>query len=218
MIAGLDVLAEGCAREVAAFCKTYNVPLITTYKAKGILPESDPLALGGAGLSPLADRTLVPFVQSADLVLLAGYDPVEMRAGWREVWDVEKQRVIEIGAEANRHHMHRSGLEFVAGIAPSLDRISQGITPRETWPAGEVAKARRDCATSFAPEPDWGPGAVFEECRKALPPDALVSADSGAHRILLSQMWTCEQPRTLVQSSAFCTMARLSPLSAMQAC
>jgi acetolactate synthase-1/2/3 large subunit len=39
-----------------------------------------------------------------------------------------------------------------------------------------------------------------------------VTVDSGAHRILLSQQWTCPAPRTLLQSTAFCTMGCALPL------
>ncbi|GIT62725.1 MAG: hypothetical protein Ct9H300mP21_02710 [Pseudomonadota bacterium] len=49
-----------------------------------MLPEDDPLALGGAGLSPLADQYLLPLVRESDLIILAGYDPIEMRSGWRD--------------------------------------------------------------------------------------------------------------------------------------
>ena len=53
------------------------------------------LCLGGAGLSPLADTHLLPFVRSADLIICAGYDPIEMRTGWREVWDPREVNVID---------------------------------------------------------------------------------------------------------------------------
>jgi acetolactate synthase-1/2/3 large subunit len=46
-----------------------------------------------------------------------------------------------------------------------------------------------------------------------LPDDTLATADSGAHRILLSQMWTCKFPRALTQSSGFCTMGCAVPLA-----
>jgi acetolactate synthase-1/2/3 large subunit len=54
---------------------------------------------------------------------------------------------------------------------------------------------------------------VIDECRSALPRDALATADSGAHRILLSQMWQCYEPRGLMQSSALCTMGCAVPLA-----
>ena len=37
------------------------------------------------------------------------------------------------------------------------------------------------------------------QMRLGRPEDALATADSGAHRILLSQMWTCRFPRALVE-------------------
>ena len=53
---------------------------------------------------------------------------------------------------------------------------------------------------------------MFAALRQALPDDAVVTVDSGAHRILLSQQWTCARPRTLLQSTAFCTMNCALPL------
>ena len=58
VLAGVDVLTQGGSDAVAGFCTGYNIPLITTYKAKGILDEAHPLALGGAGLSPVAPGTI----------------------------------------------------------------------------------------------------------------------------------------------------------------
>ena len=46
-----------------------------------------------------------------------------------------------------------------------------------------------------------------------LPDDTLATADSGAHRSLLSQMWECYAPRGLMQSSALCTMGCAVPLA-----
>ena len=60
------------------------MPVLTTYKAKGVLDETHPLALGAAGLSPRPTRSCCDVVRGADLVLLAGYDPIEMRPGWLE--------------------------------------------------------------------------------------------------------------------------------------
>ena len=42
--------------------------------------------------------------------------------------------------------------------------------------------------------------------REILPRTGVATADGGAHRILLSQMWECCEPHGLLQSSALCTM------------
>jgi acetolactate synthase-1/2/3 large subunit len=43
--------------------------------------------------------------------------------------------------------------------------------------------------------------------------DGLVTADSGAHRILLSQKWVATKPFSLLQSAGFCTMNAALPLA-----
>ena len=52
----------------------------------------------------------------ADLVIGAGYDPIEMRPGWREIWDPERQRVIDIAAVANVVAYQKSRLHQSCGV------------------------------------------------------------------------------------------------------
>jgi len=213
MIVGVDALNEGAQSAVQEFAEDHHVPVITTYKAKGILPEDHALSLGGAGLSPLADQHILPFVQAADLVLCVGYDPIEMRPGWRNVWDPRQKRVIDISAVPNHHYMHQGTLNFVTDCAPTLAALSEELDTDETWPEGEIYQLKTALASAFRRDEDWGPAAIIDSCRKILPRDTIASADSGAHRILLSQMWECYAPRDLMQSSALCTMGCALPLA-----
>lgn len=213
MVVGLDVLKDNSCETVRAFSDVHNVPVITTYKAKGVVPESSPLALGGAGLSPLADKHLMPFIAQADLVICVGYDPIEMRPGWQDPWDPQATRVIDITAAPNHHFMHQSTLSFIADTGASLSAMSEGLEPKATWVNGEVAQVKQRLQEAFADDQAWGPAAVIAECRAALPDDAIATVDSGAHRILLSQMWQCAEPHTLVQSSGLCTMGCAVPLA-----
>jgi len=213
MIVGVDAVNQGANDAVRRFAEMYQVPVITTYKAKGVMPEDHVLSLGGAGLSPLADKTLVPFVQSSDLILCVGYDPIEMRPGWRDIWDPRVQNVIDITAAPNHHYMHQATLNFVTDCAATLGALSDGTPPQATWTQGEVAAAKASLAAAFPTDDVWGPAAVIDTCRKVLPAGTRASADSGAHRILLSQMWHCEAPRALMQSSALCTMGCAVPMA-----
>ncbi|MEM6407703.1 MAG: thiamine pyrophosphate-binding protein [Pseudomonadota bacterium] len=211
VIAGLDAIADNDAEAVAAFCKGRQIPLITTYKAKGVLPETDALALGGAGLSPVADKILLPLVGSSDCIIMAGYDPIEMRPGWQDVVTPD-QRVIDITAEGNTHYMHQSALNIVGSVAETLATL--GPTGQTSaWVSGPVADAKQALNTAFQADEDWGPAAVVDEARKACPPGTIASVDSGAHRIVLSQIWQADVPRGLIQSTALCTMGCAVPLA-----
>ncbi|MEM8688164.1 MAG: thiamine pyrophosphate-binding protein [Pseudomonadota bacterium] len=212
VIAGVDAITQGGEAAVEAFCRTFNAPLIATYKAKGIVPEDDPLALGGAGLSPVCDAELLPLVKASDCVVLAGYDPIEMRIGWRDPFEPD-QRVIDITAEPNTHYMHQAPLNFVGDVAASLGAIGAGVEPRATWPGGEPAAAKALLKSKLKTGEDWGPAAVIDEARKTCPRNAVATVDSGAHRIVLSQIWDCYEPRGLLQSTALCTMGCAVPLA-----
>lgn len=213
MIVGVDALNQRAEAAVQQFAETFNIPVITSYKAKGMIPEDHALALGGAGLSPLADRHLVPFVQSADLVLCVGYDPIEMRPGWRNIWDPRVQNVIDISAVPNQHYMHQGTLNFITDCGATLTALGNGITPQHTWGGGEIAALKTALSKAFPTDETWGPAAIIDTCRRVLPAGTLATADSGAHRILLSQMWHCDAPRALMQSSALCTMGCAVPMA-----
>lgn len=211
MIAGVDAVNEDAGSAISRFCRQHQIPLITSYKGKGLMDEADPLCLGGAGLSPRADRILMPLIAEADLILLAGYDPIEMRAGWRDPWAAETH-VIEITPVPRTHGMHRVEETLIGDVALSLESLGHDATAR--WPEGQPAMAREALTQAFAGPEEWGPYQVFRTLREVMPSDTVVTADSGAHRILASQIWTCRKPRLMLQSSALCTMACALPLAA----
>jgi acetolactate synthase-1/2/3 large subunit len=213
MIVGLDALADEAGEAIERFCETFSVPFLTTYKAKGIVSEEHPLCLGAAGLSPKADALLLPFVQQADLVLCVGYDPIEMRSGWREVWDPAVVHVIDIAAVSNRHYVHQAGLNFVTHTGKTLAALAAGISPQTTWAGGEVEALKQALAAAFPRDEAWGPAAVIDTCRRVLPKETVATCDTGAHRILLAQMWPAYEPRTLLQSTGLCTMGCALPLA-----
>ena len=213
MIVGLDALADDAGEAIERFCEDFSVPFVTTYKAKGIVSEEHPLSLGAAGLSPKADALLLPFVQSADLILCAGYDPIEMRSGWCEPWDPQQVHVIDIAAEPNRHYVHQAGINFIAHTGRTLEALGEGIAGRATWPGGEVEVLKAALTAAFPAGEAWGPAAVIDTCRRVLPKETVATCDTGAHRILLAQMWRTYEPRSLLQSTGLCTMGCALPLA-----
>ena len=212
VLAGLDIVTEGSSADLASFVRRLGAPVLTTYKAKGVLPEDDGAVVGAVGLSPKADAIVRPLVEAADVIVLAGYDPIEMRQGWRNPFPAGAV-VIDLVARDMPHGMHRADLVIEGHVGTALRALTPRLEPRETWPGGEPARARENLRHAFAPGPDWGPAAVFDGVRAAAPAATIATADSGAHRILLSQMWGCFLPRTLLQSSGLCTMGCALPLA-----
>ena len=157
----------------------------------------------------------MPLVQRSDLIICAGYDPIEMRTGWRDIWDPAETNVIDISAEP-KPPLHVSlDSELCGSNCCCCTEVALGrdVTPTASWPDGEIAKAQKELEAAFSDGGGWGPAMVVSECQAVMPDNTLVTADSGAHRILLSQIWKCSEPKTLLQSSGLCTMGCSVPLA-----
>ncbi|WP_431280889.1 thiamine pyrophosphate-binding protein [Humitalea sp. 24SJ18S-53] len=212
IIAGVDALNDGAGAALTAVAEAHRIPVLTTYKAKGLLDEASPLSLGGGGLSPLADRALLPLVAEADVVILAGYDPIEMRVGWREPF-APGAKVIALASAPPTHGVHRSDIDFLGDVGAGLGRLFAGLRVDATWDAGRFAAMHAGLRRGFGADAPWGPAAIVDAVQAGLPEDTVATVDSGAHRIVLSQVWRCRRPRTLLQSSGFCTMGPSLPLA-----
>ncbi len=213
VIAGYDAVQHDAGAALARFAESSRAPVIQTYKAKGLLPEDHPFALAAAALSPVADRQLKAVIEEADLVVLAGYDAIEMRRDWQHPWDPARKRVIAFDAVANDHYLHQAGIGFVCDIGAGLDALARDVRAASSWTEAAVAEARDRVLAPFRSDEDWGPAAICDVARRVLPRDTVAAADVGAHRILLSQVWPAYAPRTLLQSNGLCTMGCGLPLA-----
>jgi len=212
IIAGVDAMNDGAGPVLAALSAAHGIPVLTTYKAKGLVDETTPLSLGGAGLSPVADRRLLPLVAEADLVLLAGYDPIEMRIAWRDPF-APGQQVVSLASATGTHGMHRADIEFLADIGAGLTTLFALHDGSTDWDPARLAEVKACLRADYGADEPWGPAAIVDAAQTALPGDILATVDSGAHRIVLSQIWQCRTPRSLLQSSGFCTMGPSLPLA-----
>lgn len=216
VVAGRGAVDDDAGEAILTLCERVSAPLITTYKAKGIIPEQHPLALGAAGLSPKADAILLPIVAEADLVLLAGYDAIEMRPGWLDPFN-DGQKIVEITPHPVDHGMHRADLQMVGPVDAVLRALAAPMKcdseSVERWPVGRIAGTRDALAAAFS-RSDWGPHAAIRTLQSHLDDNTIVTVDSGAHRILLSQTLKVSRPRQLQQSAGFCTMGTALPSAA----
>ncbi len=212
-IGGVDAVNEEAGEVITKFCADFNIPLVTSYKGKGLIDEDNPICIGGAGLSPKADKVIMPAFDAADVILLLGYDPIEMRIGWRNPWGKDK-KVVEITPIARTHGMQHVSHTIRGSLAPTLELMREGMNQTRSAISEIMTKAREDFRALFVADSEFGPDRVFETLREVTPKDTVITADSGAHRILLSQMWACHTPRGMLQSSALCTMACAVPLAA----
>ncbi|MFT5355597.1 MAG: acetolactate synthase-1/2/3 large subunit [Polyangiales bacterium] len=214
ILAGLELLHGGGAAALRRHAERVRWPVLTTYEAKGIVQEGTPPAVAAIGLSERVDRIALALVAEADLVLLAGYDPIEVRHRWRHPFP-ENATVVDVTRQPAQHGMHRSDMCLEGEPAAILDALFESVSPTEwtTEPEQALRSVRALFAYSPSDEQAWGPEDVLRTLEEETPANAIVTVDTGAHRILLCEQWRFAEPGHLFQSNGLCTMACAIPLA-----
>ena len=198
VIVGMDANEPRVVAPLRAFAEAWRLPVLDLPKAKGVFREDHPLFLGT--LEGLGTAKLFELIDSADLVLMVGVDPVEFDRDWTAT-----AKVVHIGALANDDRYYPSDVEIVSPVPDTLEQLRSGAQPK--WPQDEIASFREDFRAYVSPARDGlTPQQVLAELRAALPEDALVTCDVGYNKAVSAQCWTALAPRTFFVSNGLSSM------------
>jgi acetolactate synthase-1/2/3 large subunit len=187
-----------------------RVPVAVTPKAKGLVPETHPLFLatctGMAG-----DRLFAEVVAEADLLIGIGFDPVEA------IRPFYLQRPFLSVAEYGVAESEWSpALELIGGVPATLEALAGESRPGHTWSPDLFPAFRQRLAAFLTPsrgqtERGLSPARLFGRLRDLAPQDTILAVDTGAHKLLIGQIWRCHQPRTYFVSHGLSTMGHAVP-------
>lgn len=187
-----------------------GIPVAVTPKAKGLVPESHPLFLatctGMAG-----DRLFTEFLAGTDLLIGIGFDPVEaIRPFYAE------RPFLSLARYSVAESAFRPTHEVLGDPGAALEAMLPDLDLRHDWRPEDVAAFRERLAAFLAPpaaESDTGllPSRVITRLRQLAPPDTILTLDTGAHKLLVGQLWPCAQPQTFFVSHGLSTMGVALP-------
>ncbi len=179
--------ARGAAAEVRALAEQLHAPVLTTFKAKGLVPDTHPLGAGVLGRSgtPVASWLM----NESDLLIVVGasFSNHTGIASYKEIVQVDDEP-----ASIGRFHPVTFPVLADAGLALEALRIAtadarpddQRPDVAARWELWRAEKRRRV-------EDDRGQGvsaaAVFAALSEALPEDAVVAVDVGNHAYSLGR-------------------------------
>ncbi|MCH8145179.1 MAG: acetolactate synthase large subunit [Gemmatimonadetes bacterium] len=205
VMAGNGIVRAGAADELVAFAETLNIPVATTFMAKGVIPSSHALSLGTVGLQ--AHDYVACGFDRADVIICVGYDMVEYHP---YLWHPDKQRqIIHVDvtpAEVDEHYILAAGV--IGNIGEALQRIGSEASPQQNTPAAdlretiarELSEHANDSAFPMKPQK------IVWDLRQVLEPNDIVISDVGAHKMWMARMYQAEQPNTCIISNGFASM------------
>jgi acetolactate synthase-1/2/3 large subunit len=211
ILAGNGVIRGHAHEAVRTFARQLKIPVLHTFMAKGILPDSDPLSLYTIGLQARDYAAVV--MEQADAVIAIGYDFVEYApCFWNPRRDKRIVHVDASPAEVDEHYIVEVGV--LGDIRLALKDIAEGLAPFNSPCA---RRARNTVIEGFEAElagaPSWPlrPQHVIQDLRAALNPDDLVLCDVGAHKLWMARMFPCEVPNSCIISNGFAAMGIAVP-------
>ncbi|MBI1776718.1 MAG: thiamine pyrophosphate-binding protein [Proteobacteria bacterium] len=214
-LVGRGALAMGVPAALSALIEAWQIPYFTTYKAKGVLPEEHRLALGSVGLSPVVDAEAIRLLGDSDLLLLVGFDPIELRDAWLDAWGPDKP-VISVDWGRLEHRVYPVGEQALGHVPTILGQLTpdRGAAQPRQWQESRLAGYKASLAQivrARTPEHGISPAALFHAVSRQARPEWIMSVDVGAHRILANHVILCRSPGQLLQSNGFGCMGYALP-------
>jgi acetolactate synthase-1/2/3 large subunit len=215
IVAGVGAIALGASRRapfaaaIDRLLATSPLPVLTTYKARGVVDDLGPNAAGVATGATIESAVLA----DADVIIGIGLDPVEfIAAPWAYV-----APVVLLGGwaidDSTFFGAHLAG-EVVGDLPELVEQLAGLLQPQ--W---EPERARSYRARSIAeinlavPDAPVGltPQEVVSIAAAVAPEGTVATVDAGAHMLAAVPLWPARRPGQILISSGLATMGFALP-------
>jgi len=207
ILAGTQTRAQGVAAPLRQFAEELRCPVLTSYKAKGVLADGHPRVVGhftGA-------RAEFEVLKGADLLIAVGLDPVEViPAPWRA-----KVPLLALSRHSGPEFPVTPAARLQGPLIGGLARLAEAAAPSD-WTQAEIAAIRERMrgAVGLA-----GTGHTAETViRSAIAaaqaqggPRPRLTVDAGAHMFSPMALWPAEVPNDVLKSNGLSTMGFALP-------
>ncbi len=203
LVAGLQSRRPGIPEKLHRLIDRLGCPVLTSYKAKGVVPEKDPRFVGLFTGAKVEGETL----SRADLIVTLGLDPIEMiPSPW--VYAAPVGVVLQGPSE---------GFPFTATVrldgdlAANIESLTQ-VPASSDWRVGEIGELReRMRHRAFLRGSGHTAESIVDALAKAAPSEARLTVDAGAHMFSAMARWPAARPHAVLKSNGLSTMGFALP-------
>ena len=204
-LVGLGARTVPIASAVQSVASSHQIPALMTYKAKGVVPDTQAWCAGmltnGALERPLLDR--------ADLFIAVGFDPVELLP---RAWTLP-QPVVAVNPWPVRQQHVPVAEELTGNVPAILGTLACCLPARSNWNASEVTELATRQRSAMRPSSDGGsllPHHAVEIVAEIYD-GARATVDAGAHMFPVMALWRAREPSGVLISNGLSTMGFALP-------
>lgn len=198
------------ARAIESLAQASGSPVLTTYKARGMVDDAAPWAAGVATGATIE----APVLAAADVILGIGVDPVELIPA---AWPYPAPMVLLSAWACDDSHYFGDQLraELVGDIASLTEEAATRVSSGD-WTADAGQRFQQQSLAELqaaVPGEPRGllPQEIVQIARAAAAPDTIATVDAGAHMLPAMALWQVGAPGELLNSSGLATMGYALP-------
>ncbi len=203
LIVGLEARNSAVSAAARRLGANLKCPILTTYRAKGVIPDRAPNMVGHFTGATLEANCL----HKADLIVCIGFDPVEMIPGR---WPYEAP-VLEVRAANGAQLPFEPAVSLISDLAEALDSLSKLHSP-SIWQSEEISELRDtyNKALSLSGSAHTTQ-TVMEQLVELAPPASRLTVDAGAHMVSAMAIWPADEANGVLKSNGLSTMGYALP-------
>lgn len=210
ILAGNGVRVGQAWDDLIDLARAIDAPVATTASGKGVIDETDPLALGVIGTFGHAPANAV--MGDADVVLAVGtrLGPIDTGDENTALIDPERQRLVQIDIEPlNTAWTYPVEVPVVADAARALRALGAGAKP-----SAKASPAAERVAAAIEEHGDWSgwefasddtpmiPQRVIRLLEEHTPADTVITCDAGENRLFMMHWFRNRLPGGYLQPAA----------------
>lgn len=202
LLAGIGAVRCRAGKALQLFAEDAGIPIVVSPMAKGVVPEDSPMFAGTLDMA--CNEVVWDLLHSADLIVTAGFDPVDLIKSWKVA-----ARVLHIDTTPNVDQVYASSCEIIGDVAAALDWLASSWTGEPRWSEAELDQHRarlRDAYYAGRVNDHLNPSDVIDVVAGRLAPNAVVTTDVGSHKLLVGQGWPTREPRSVLMTNGLSAM------------
>jgi acetolactate synthase I/II/III large subunit len=202
LLAGTAATRCGASGALVRAAETVGMPVVTSPMAKGVFPEDHPYFAGVLDMA--CNQVMWRLLDDSDLIVAAGFDPVELIKPWRLTTPV-----LHVDTTPNTDQVYASGCEITGDVAAALDWLTDSWRGEPRWTERDVEAHRGRLRAAYyagRAENRLNPTEVVDVIRAATPRETVATCDVGSHKLLVGQGWRAFQPRSVLMSNGLSAM------------
>jgi len=204
LLVGLGARGPADAAAIRALCAARDIPAMVTYKAKGVVADSDEWFAGVFTNAAIEQ----PVIDESDLLIGIGLDPAELiPRPWKR-----QQPIVSCGPWRVEDAHVPFAVQVVAGVTDCVGLIEHALSP-SGWDSRRVRELVDDQKRRLSvPGSGFTPQRVVQVAAARLAGVAgRVTVDAGAHMFPATTLWPVNEPNGMLISNGLSTMGFALP-------